>query len=131
MKRKRWDRKNYKIAIFISTIVMITLDKLFLFAPIVDIDWPDGWYPFLLFLLFLLLPTICCIGWALKNESRQGGILQAVGFVLIYGAVAFLWFAMWNPQASWEFPIPLSVIAAFYIAAIVLCFTFAAPPGRR
>ena len=68
MKRGHWDRRTYKIAIFISTIVMIVLNKLFVIMPIVDIDWSDWWYPFTLFLLFLLLPTICCIGWALKNE---------------------------------------------------------------
>ena len=78
MKRGHWDRRTYKIAIFISTIVMIVLNKLFVIMPIVDIDWSDWWYPFTLFLLFLLLPTICCIGWALKN-SRPGDVIVLCG----------------------------------------------------
>lgn len=129
MTRKHWDRKTYKYAGFISIVVVLVLSRLFIFAPAIDVL--SGIAAFFLFLLLALIPIGFFIGWALKNESRQGGILQAIGFVLIYGGLAFLWFALWNPQATWEFPIPLLAIAAIYIAAIILCFVFAVPPGRR
>lgn len=129
MTRKRWDRKTYKYAGFISIVAALVLSKLFIFAPVIDVL--SGMAAFFLFLLLTLLPIVFFIGWALKNESRQGGRLQAIGFALIYGGLAFLWFALWNPQATWEFPIPLLAIAAIYIAAIILCFVFAVPPGRR
>lgn len=131
MKRKRWDRRTCKIAIFISTIVMIVLNKLFVIMPIFDIDWSDWRYPFSLFLLFLLLPMICCIGWALKNESRQSGILQAVGFVLIYVGIAAIWYAMWDATLTWEFPIPLYVVEIAYLLAIIACFVFAVILKRK
>ena len=131
MKRGQWDRRTYKIAIFISTIVMIVLNKLFVIMPIVDIDWSDWWYPFTLFLLFLLLPTICCIGWALKNESHKSGILQATGFALIYVGIAAIWYAMWDATLAWEFPIPLYAVEIAYLLAIILCFVFAVLLRRR
>lgn len=129
MKRKRWDRKTCKYAGLLSIVAALVLSKLFIFAPVIDIF--SGIAAFFLFLLLTLLPIVFFIDWALKNESRQSGILQAVGFALIYGAFAFLWFAMWNPQATWEFPIPLYVVEIAYLLAIIACFVFAVILKRK
>ncbi|MCD8355117.1 MAG: hypothetical protein LUE11_00890 [Clostridia bacterium] len=129
MKRKKWDRNDYKCAGCIAVIAVIVFVKLFVFVPVFDIL--NGTAAFILTLLMMLLPVVFFIGWALKNESRQGAILQIIGFALIFSIFAFLWFAMWHPEATWEFPIPLLLIFGIVIAAIILCFTFSTPPGRR
>lgn len=76
-------------------------------------------------------PNRFFIGWALKNESRQSGILQAVGFVLIYVGIAAIWYAMWDATLTWEFPIPLYVVEIAYLLAIIACFVFAVILKRK
>ncbi|MDO4174421.1 MAG: hypothetical protein Q4D42_06620 [Eubacteriales bacterium] len=79
----------------------------------------------------MLVPTVFFLVWAFKNESRKSGILQAIGIVLIFVGFTFLWFALWNPQATWTFPISLPMVSVIYVTVIVLCFVFATPPGRK
>ena len=87
---------------------------------------------FLAPLLLYQSSVVCLVIGALRsNPIRRYGCLRAAGFVLIDIAVSFVWFALWNPQATWVFPIPLSVIAVVLLAAILLCFVFSTPPGRK
>ncbi|MDO4173408.1 MAG: hypothetical protein Q4D42_01470 [Eubacteriales bacterium] len=123
----KWNRGTYQIAGCIAIIVLIVLSKLFVFAPVFEI----GRLAFVLLILLMALPTIFFVGWALKNESRKGGILQAIGIILIFVGFTFLWFALQNPQMTWTFPIPLSTFFIIYVAVIFLCFAFATPPGRK
>lgn len=132
MKRNKWNRNTYKVAGYLTIIAAVVLVILLMNCGGSGVFGGIGgrtamvviWLP-------TLVPTAFFIVWALKNESRISGILQTIGVVLTFCGFTFLWFALWNPQATWTFPISLSTVFIIYVIVIVLCFVFATPSGRK
>ena len=74
---------------------------------------------------------LCAAEYVLAALLQFPYVGLVAGYALLDIAVSFVWFALWNPQASWTFFIPLPVLAVLLAAAMFLCFVFSAPPGGR
>ncbi|MCD8355118.1 MAG: hypothetical protein LUE11_00895 [Clostridia bacterium] len=136
MKRKKWERKHYKWVAWFFVLVLI----LYVFVifptrgltvfPVEDVFISNAVSYFLPQLL-VFLPILFGIGWALKNESRRDGILQAIGFAMIFIGVDYVWYTAWHTAWHWTVPIPETVILWSYIGIIALCFILPRYLGGR
>ncbi len=120
-----WTRCGVLLACtpLVSYFLLVLLDDVLPFG---------GRAPFFVPLLLWQAAVICLIAGAWRGAAApRYGCLRAAGYAQLDIAVSFVWFALWNPQASWTFFIPLPVLAVLLAAAMFLCFVFSAPPGGR
>ncbi|MDO4286108.1 MAG: hypothetical protein Q4C40_00115 [Eubacteriales bacterium] len=124
MKRRKWDRDDYKVAGCVSIVVVVAFVILTMLAGIF------GTKAIIIMLLLMIITTGFFVGWALKNKSRWSAFWQAAGVILTGCGFLFAYPVIWMLDYRVTIPIPASYLFMGYIGIIVLCFILSLTPKR-